>query len=132
MIPGRRSLRGPGNPEARDRLDWVGGAEPFACFIAARTKQGLGQKLRALLAIRGVRLHQTGDLEARVRVNDTAIAAVLALIGGHRRKLEKVSVDPVNPSDPMCPVLGEFRDRFDFLLCRCDYEQYRDGFTGSV
>jgi hypothetical protein len=45
MIPGRRSLRGPGNPEGRDRLDWIGGAEPFACFIAARTKQGLGQKL---------------------------------------------------------------------------------------
>lgn len=39
-------------------------------------------------------------------------------------QLEGVSIDPVNPSEPMCPMLGEFRDQFEFQLCRCEYEQY--------
>jgi hypothetical protein len=39
-------------------------------------------------------------------------------------ELEKVPIDPVEPSEPMCPLLGEFRDQLDFQLCHCEYEQY--------
>lgn len=36
-----------------------------------------------------------------------------------------VTVDPVEPSRPICPLLGRFRDEFDFQLCRCEYENYQ-------
>jgi hypothetical protein len=39
-------------------------------------------------------------------------------------QLEEVSIDPVKPIEPMCPLLGEFRNRTDFQLRRCDYEHF--------
>ena len=47
-------------------------------------------------------------------------------------QLDGVSIDPIDPSEPMCPMLGEFRDQFDFQFCRCEYEQYTEKLLGRA
>jgi hypothetical protein len=37
---------------------------------------------------------------------------------------ETISSDPIEPFEPTCPAMGEFRNQLDFRFCRCDHEQY--------
>lgn len=32
--------------------------------------------------------------------------------------------DPFEPGPPICPILGEFTDEFDFQICRCEHTRY--------
>lgn len=88
IVPGRKHGRtDDAVGRGRDRLDWIGGrGHFFGCYVASRTRRGLGIKLKALLALPGVRRHQVGDFEARLFVTAEAIPAVLPVIRAQRTR----------------------------------------------
>lgn len=102
MIIGRRH-RGTGDGVGRDRLDWLGDDRVFSAYVARRTRGALTVALNVLLAITGVRRHQTGDTEARVQVEAAAVPAVLMAIHGRRRRAATGRPFPGTPRERRLP-----------------------------